>query len=264
MHRRLAFGLAVLALPACALDPSTDRSTAATSENVEQSSDALTVERSFEVDFSTCTEMASLTPVAIANLRPLVPAQYAIANEANGVGFVVVRISNCAGVAINGVGLGAGTVAQVGVNLVAPDGSGDIDNYTLYYDTTSAHFSARLRSFGFESRWLPGIDYARTGSTLSIAVPGRGYSVAGPVVAPTAPAVPFVADWWSAGRTSESKTATTLAAIQFSTATMTITTQPGSQLRAILGAPSATFPIFDSYNEFAAAHMTVTRRVVLP
>ena len=269
MHRRLAFGLAALVLPAlvlpaCALDGSADASTDTASENIAHASAAVTVERSFDVAFANCTEMASLTPVAIGNLRPLVPAQYAIANEANGAGFLVVRISNCAGVTVDGASEGPGTVAQVGVNLVAPSGSGDIDNYTLYYDTTSAHLSARLRSFGFDSRWLPGIEYATTGTSLSIAVPGRGYSVSGPVTPPTASAVPFVADWWSARRTSESKTTTTFTAIQFSTANMTITTARGSELRQVLGAPSATFPIFDSYNQFTIAHMTVTSRLTTP
>jgi hypothetical protein len=95
-------------------------------------------------------------------------------------------------------------------------------------------------------------------------VPGRGYSVGGPVDPPTAPGVPFVADWWSAARSSESKTATTLGSIQFSSAHMTLSTQPGSELRGIVGAPTATFPIFDSYNRFATAHMTVTRRITVP
>jgi hypothetical protein len=264
MNRSLAFGLAVLALPACALEGSSDSTTDRPNEKVAQSSAAVTVERSFDVDFSTCTEMASLTPVPIANIRPRVPAQYAIANEANGTGFVVVRIASCAGVKINGADIGAGTVAQVGVNLVSPDGTGDLDNYTLYYDTTSAVLTARLRAFGFESRWLPGITYADAGTSLTVSVPGRGYSVAGPVVPPTGPGIPFEADWWSATRSSESKTATTLGSIQFSTAHMTIATQPGSELRHIIGAPTATFPIFDSYNHFATAHMTVTRRVTVP
>jgi hypothetical protein len=263
MNRSLVLGLAALALPACSLEGSADP-TDQTNENAAQSSAAVTVERSFDVDFSTCTEMASLTPVPIANIRPLVPAQYAIANEANGTGFVVVRIASCAGVKINGNDIGAGTVAQVGVNLVAPDGSGDLDNYALYYDTTSAVFTARLRAFGFESRWLPGIQYTDLGTSLAIRVPGRGYSVAGPVDPPTAPGIPFEADWWSAARSSESKTATTLGSIQFSTAHMTISTQPASELRHIIGAPTATFPIFDSYNHFATAHMTVTRRVTPP
>lgn len=266
MHRKLAsaFALSALVLPACAVESSGDPPADPSSDNVAQSSAALTLERSFDVDFSTCTEMASLTPVPIANIRPLVPAQYAIANEANGTGFVVVRVASCGGVKINGANIGPGTVAQVGVNLVSPDGAGDLDNYTLYYDTTSAVLTARLRAFGFESRWLPGIQYTTTGTSLAINVPGRGYSVSGPVVPPSGPGVPFVADWWSASRSSESKTATTLGSIQFSTAHMTIATHPASALRQIIGAPTATFPIFDSYNQFSTAHMTVTRRVTLP
>lgn len=261
MKRSLVLGLAVLALPACALEGGADSKDDRTDEAVAQSAAAVTVERSFDVDFSNCTEMASLTPVPIANIRSLVPAQYGIAAEGNGVGFVVVRVASCAGVKIDGADIGGGTVAQVGVNLVSPDGSGDLDNYTLYYDTTSAVFTARLRAFGFDSRWLPGIQYTDAGTSLAVSVPGRGYSVSGPVDPPTAPGIPFEADWWSAGPSSESKTATTLPSIQFSTAHMTIATQPRSELRQIIGAPTATFPIFDSYNHFAAAHMTVTRRI---
>ncbi len=219
--------------------------------------------RSFDVDFSGCTEMASLTPVPVANVRARVPAGYALANEANGVTFVVVRIASCAGVAIDQRPVGGGTVAQVGVNLVSPDGTGDINNYTLWYYTTSQPLFVRLRALGVdEAQWVPGIDYryASTGpgtGRLDVTVPGRpAFTIGGPVTEPVGP-VPFVANWWGDSPRGRIRMNTTIPAIDFGGATMTLRTGARSELAEVLGATTATFPIFDSYNRFAAAHMVV-------
>lgn len=245
---------------ACAVDsaapPQADGTTGETTQ-------ALGAKRPFDVDFSGCSEMASLTPVPVANVRARVPAGYALANEVNGVTFVVVRIANCSGMSIDQRPVGGGTVAQVGVNLVSPDGTGDINNYTLWYYTTSQPLFVRLRAMGIdEAQWVPGIDYryAATGpgtGQLDITVPGRpAFTIGGPVTEPVGP-VPFVANWWGDSARGQIRMNTTLPAIDFGGATMTLHTGARSELAEVLGATTVTFPIFDSYNRFPAAHMVV-------
>jgi hypothetical protein len=243
--------------------------TAGSGEPAELGTDqeALAANLAFPVDFTNCTEMASLTPVPVAAVRSLVPSSYALANEAAGTTFIVVRIANCQDTAVAGHATGAGTVAQVGVNLVSPDGTGDINNYTLWYYTTNARLFARLRAIGVSAaQFVPNISYnfvstgAGTGN-LQIAVPGcPSFTVGGPVVVPTAAAVPFTANWWQDSRRGSVRMNTPIPAIQFSTATMTLHTSRSSELGEILGASTATFPIFDSYNTFPSAHMNVAYR----
>lgn len=235
-------------------------------ESVGEVRAAARPDRAFTVDFSGCSEMASLTPVPVANVRDKVPAGYALANEAAGTTFVVVRIASCSGMAIDGQPDGAGTVAQVGVNLVSPDGTGDINNYTLWYYTTSRALFRKLKRIGIgEAQWTPHIDYRYTATgpgapRLDVTVPGNpAFAVGGPVTATGAP-VPFTANWWGDRAHDRIRMNTVLPAIGFGGATMTLSTSPHSKLGRVLGAGTATFPIFDSYNEFAGAHMVVEER----
>lgn len=100
--------------------------------------------------------------------------------------------------------------------------------------------------------------------TLAIDVPSLSkarYSVTTQVIAPTAAAVPFVANWWQLDDDGVTKMNTTLPAIQFGSADTTVQTKPGSQLDDILGATTFdSFPVLDSFNTFPAAHMIVDRR----
>jgi hypothetical protein len=48
-------------------------------------------------------------------------------------------------------------------------------------------------------------------------------------------------------------------AIRFGSGTMTLTTDAHSALGRLIGGPSLTFPLLDSYNSFDTAHMVVHR-----
>ena len=254
--RRELIGFACIGLGAC--NGATD------GESVEAlgKSEAALTAGALDVDFQGCTEMASLAPAAVADLRPRVPLGYQIANEASGTGFVVVRVAACANVVIEGRSDGAGTVAQVGANLISPDGTGDINNYTLWYYTTSPRLFLRLLARGVNAQLTRDITFAVTptgggNAQLAVTVPGYpAFSVAGPVVLPTASPVPYVANWWRDHGGGHARMNTVLPAIQFSSAHLTLT-NPSNALGKIFGAATVTFPIFDSYNAFPDAHMTV-------
>jgi len=60
-----------------------------------------------------------------------------IAGAATGQASIVVRATSCESVAV-GQSPGQPTaVSQIGINLVPPDGTGDINNYTLIYVTNN-------------------------------------------------------------------------------------------------------------------------------
>lgn len=268
---RLAlFAPALLSLPllaACSgstMDSSASSTSQALSDN--DSYDADDDGSPFDVTFTDCTEQASLTNVPVANVRSLVPSHYALTNESSGSTVVVVRIANCKDVVVAGKDVGGGTVAQIGANLVSPDGTGNINNYTIYYSTTSKRLTRFLQRDGVPAQYVKNIDYGFTpdgkgGGSLAISV-GKPidspYKVSAQVVVPTAAPVPYTANWWADDDRQSTRMQTPIPAIAFGGATTTLTCDPKSNLGKILGGGSITFPDFDSYNAFYSAPMHVS------
>jgi hypothetical protein len=221
------------------------------------------------VRFDDCTEFAGLTAVPIDNIRHRVPSQYRLAGEPDGVGVVVFRTASCSAVSVDGGHARPAVVAQVGVNVEAPLGTGDINNYTLYFATDSPPLFARLRRAGVDVLSVPGLDYdysidsSGTRGTLFIDVPRPRhamYELSGPVNEPLPgdPGFPFVANWWRTARHGDVIMETMIPNIRFGDAIgVVVTTDPGSELESILGRTSASFPILAVRGVFATATMDV-------
>ncbi len=233
------------------------------SEQVGQTTDAIKESKTFDVQFSGCTEFAGIGLVPYANARPLVPAQFTLAGDTTN-SVIVVRVADCSGVIVDGHDVGAGTVSQIGLTIVAPDGTGDINNYTVWYDTTSEYLAKRLKKSGVNARHAPELDYDYTPNgdgtgNLSIESDRQPrYTVGGAVIEPTAAPVPFEANWFKASYSSTTKMDTPIAAIQFGQITSVLHTKAHSDLGKLIGGSSLTFPVLDSYNTFPAATMHVT------
>jgi hypothetical protein len=209
----------------------------------------------FDLEFNDCHDMASITPVPVANVRSLVPSHYQLTNESTGTALLVVRITTCKDIVVAGVDVAAGTVAQVGAEIVSPDGTGDINNYSFYYASSSLLIAAHLDAIGFGSEFVPGLRFdisADVGGdgTIAIHVPQlpSPYEVGGPVVFPTAPFAAFTANWYQdfGGKTIQMHTP--IPNISFGSGTMTLRTLPFSPLGRVLGAATVGFPDFDSFN----------------
>jgi hypothetical protein len=100
---------------------------------------------SFTVHFAGCTEFAGWGPVSLAEAQPLVPAGYVIAGAAMGQAAIVVRATSCLGVAVGQSPAQPTELSQIGINLVAPDGTGDINNYTVIYVTNNQALAEHFR-----------------------------------------------------------------------------------------------------------------------
>jgi hypothetical protein len=224
-------------------------------------------EDDFEVDFLGCTEVAALAILPYDDARPLVPAQYELAGDGT-FALMVVRIANCNNVKIDGKSTGESTVAQVGITIVPPDGDGDINNYTVHYDTDGKKLAKKLNDAGVsKARYVSKLDYDLDlgAGTLNINVPKPSkarYQVTASIIAPSSPGVPFVANWWEAGEDGEvTKMGTAIPSIQFGTSDTTLTVHPTSTLVDLIGGTVLTeFPALDSFNVFPSAHMVVDER----
>jgi hypothetical protein len=117
---------------------------------------------SFTVHFTGCTEFAGLGPVALAEAQLLVPAGYVIAGAAMGQAAIVVRATSCQGVAIGQSAAQPTELSQIGINLVAPDGTGDINNYTVIYVTNNRVLVENFQAAGLPAVFDPALAYEYT------------------------------------------------------------------------------------------------------
>jgi hypothetical protein len=229
-------------------------------ETVATTASALAKEP-LHVDFADCSELASITPLPVAQARTVVPADLALAGDGTVAPFVV-RVARCAAVSIDGVATGPGTVAQLGVSIVSPDGTGDINNYVAWYYTTSHTLAQRLRALGIPAEWVPDLTYQLAGGTLHIEVDHPGhptFAITAQVVEPGPAAVPFTANWWTETGPFLTKMSTPIPVIRFGGASTTLTTPANGALGRLLGTPVlSSFPYLDSFNRFPAAPMTVS------
>ena len=118
--------------------------------------------RSFTVHFSGCTEFVGWGPVSLAEARPLVPAGYVIAGAANGQAAIVVRATSCQGATVDQSPARPTELSQIGINLVAPDGTGDINNYTILYVTNNPALAERFQIAGLPAVLDPELTYEYT------------------------------------------------------------------------------------------------------
>lgn len=254
---RIQPSLVLLSLIACAGcgDP-------AGSEGVQQESLAAST-GDFDVDASDCTEFAGIGFVPRANAAPLVPAGYTLAGTPDNA-VIVVRVARCSQVAVDGKQPAPGTVAQIGISLVGPDSTADINNYTLWYTTDHALLHAKLTAAGVDAVFENDLSYQLVASGASGSLDATSgtaqtpaYEVTGSVVVPTSTPTTFTASWWANGQHGVVRSRTVFPDIRFSEASMTLTTPAGSALANLIGGTSLTFPLLDSHNAFATAHLEV-------
>jgi hypothetical protein len=223
-----------------------------------------------DVAFASCTEYAGFVPVPLANAARLVPSGFTVALAAPGEANAIVRVAHCASVVVAGRGTGAGTVAQLGVNIVSPDGTGDINNYTVWYDTDGAILFAALRQAGVNAAFDPLFFYSRqpkSDGTSAALVVANGFAPAPPfvidstVLIPTSAtqAIDFKANWWQENGGATAKMASDFPNILFGPESTGVTIEviPGTQLGNLIGAATGTFVGLSVSNVIPSATMHV-------
>ncbi|HET9929144.1 MAG TPA: hypothetical protein VFQ35_00590 [Polyangiaceae bacterium] len=216
----------------------------------------------FGVDFGSCTEVAAIGNVPRANVRPLVPAKYDLAGDAQNA-VLVARAVNCGAVSVDGKAARPTTLIQIGVSLVGAavaNPVADINNYTLWYVTDNSQLFAKLNSAGANAENSQHLSYTVTSGVFDFsASPARAPAVNlhGPVTPGIFPPQLFRATWWSDGNHGTIRMHTPFPQIRFGVATTTLTTPANSDLSRVIGGTSMTFSLLDSSNTFDSARMEV-------
>jgi hypothetical protein len=219
---------------------------------------------SLAVEFTSCVESIGVGLVPTGLAQALVPPAFHLVGEGQPVTPLVVRTADCGGIAVDGRRPRAGSIVQIGVVIVPPDGTGDINNYTLWYYTSDARLATRLQRLGVDAQHVPTIDYAfdpgpaGTSVPLDVAVPRPGrprLAVRGTVVASDASAGSFRANWWIQGDEGVVKMDTTVPDISIGGADLTLTTPARGPLGELVGGAELSFLVLQQFNTFGAAGM---------
>ena len=217
----------------------------------------------FPVEFTDCVESIGVTLVSTERARAYVPAPFILAGEGQPVTPLVVRTARCRGIAVNGYMPKAGEIVQIGLVIVPPDFTGDINNYTLWYYTSDAKLATQLRDAGVAAQHVPTIDYDfDTGdNSLFVRVPRPGsprLALFGTVSPSPNPAGAFLANWWQQADAGRVKMSTQVPTINIGGADLTLMTDPSNPLGQLIGSGSIGFPIIQQFNTFTTAHMGVS------
>jgi hypothetical protein len=223
--------------------------------------------RGFSVDFSQCTEFAGVGPVDFTRASSLVQPAFTTLPVGSTAG-IVVRATRCASAQVNG-GPGVPTIiSQIGIEIVPPDGTGDINNYTLIYVTDNAQLALAFRLAGLPSMFDPTLTYEftydSTGKFGELYVEAEGpalpaYFLTGTETDPSGAGFDFKANWWFQGFAGVIKQASDFPDIAFGPANVTLHTSRESVLGELIGGNTdADFHFLPVRGVYATAHMDVT------
>jgi len=222
----------------------------------------------FTATLEDCTEMIGFGPVPMAIVRPLVPSNYTIVELGPGTAGLVVRAARCEQVRIGSSPAKPASVGQIGIAIIAPDGSGDINNYTLFYATSSVPLAEALRDAGLPAGLdsMLAVEFTPSPSGevyAAVAPPGvTAWFVSGSASEPPpGSGAPVTANWWFQTRRGNLKMATTIPAINYGAASFALHTSKQSSLGQIIGGNTdGNFIFFNARGVFSTGTMKVSSK----
>lgn len=196
------------------------------------------------INFTQCTEFAGVGPVSFGKASAVVPPQFTALSTGTGTGGIVVRAGSCTGVSVNGGPAIPTMFSQVGVEIVPPDNTGDINNYLLFYISDNRDLVVALNRAGAPALYDPNLlyqfTYDSTGKSGVLYVEAEAwgvpsYTIYGTETDPTAPYGDFTANWWAVTPQGLLKEAGNYPNISFGTANNTVFTDKNSKLGQLIG-----------------------------
>lgn len=225
---------------------------------------ALAANVSFNVQFDQCGEFVGIGLVPMANARALVPPQYTLAADPKtGQAMIVVRVTSCQSVSVDGKNPKPAHTAQIGISVVIPGSTAQIDNYLLWFVTDLGVLHGKLQAAGLQNGndQQLSVVFAPSGATGPLHIDVNSprfpaFPVTGVITSPPGSPVPFVANWYADTRNGTLRMHTVFD-IGFGSADAGVTPEPGSALAELIGSDTDTlhFGVLDSYNEWKAATM---------
>jgi hypothetical protein len=221
---------------------------------------ALAANVSFDVQFDQCGEFVGIGLVPFDKARKLVPPQYTLAVY-DGKAMIVVRVASCQSVSVDGKNPKPAHTAQIGISVVIPGTTAQIDNYLLWFVTDSGVLHGKLQAAGIQNGndQQLSVVFAPSGATgplhIDVNAPRfPAFPVTGVITSPPGAPTPFVANWYADTRNGTLRMHTEFN-IGFGSADAGVAPEAGSALAELIGSDPLQFGLLDSYNEWKAAKM---------
>jgi hypothetical protein len=213
-----------------------------------------------------CTELIGFGPVPLAAVQPLVPPRFQVVPIVPGNAGLVVRASSCSRVSLDGQGPEPVLVAQIGIAIASPDGTGDINNYSLLYVTNSKRLADALQDAGLPAQWDGAFAYEFTPNAagsgelyVAVSPAGGPYFLTGNASPPPGPPSPVVANWWFAARESVVKMSTSIPGIAYGPSTAVLHTSKFTAIGNLIGGNTdAAFLFLNARGVFASGQLVVS------
>lgn len=214
----------------------------------------------FQVRFDSCVESIGVGLAPTPSIQSQIPDGFIPVGANDPVTPIVVRTARC-NLSILGHVRERRKIVQIGAVIVPPDGTGDINNYCIYYYTDDLVLALALNLSGVKAQYVPVLQYnVGVDGDFSVRVPipaNPRLAIRGSVVPSNVPVGAFVANWWQSGYLGSVKMTTTVPAIKIGGADLQLTTPSNSSLASLLGTSEVGFPILQQFNGFDAATMNV-------
>jgi hypothetical protein len=160
-------------------------------------------------------------------------------------------------------------MVAIGINIVAPDGTGDINNYTLVYLSNNPLLVENFLAAGLPAQYDPQLTYEYAAvlsgdGNLFVSADSRDvapYFIYGPETAPPPnSATVFLANWWYAPHGDwKMRQQSLFPAISFGASSVTFYTASTSMLGKLIGGNTfSNFSVLALHGVYPSAHMEVT------
>jgi hypothetical protein len=210
--------------------------------------------RDFTAGLRDCTGLIGFGSAPLAVAAPLVPSNYTVVNIAGTAGLVV-RASSCKQVGMDGSAGEPVFVSQIGIAILTPDGTGNINHYQLLYVTNDENLADTLQRAGVPAQVDREFAYEFTHGMNN--QPGEVYVAAGDPPS----GAPVVANWWFNDGKRVVKLSTSIPSIAYRAANLVFHTSRMSPLGSLIGGNSdANFAFFSGRGVFGMGQFRVATK----
>lgn len=226
-----------------------------------------------EVTLTGCTEEVGLDVIPADNARALVPEEFdlVLADEAGELAVIIVRVVDCAGIAVDNRPPTPGKFMHIGINVANGDATAFINNYQLWFATNHRPLRRAMRQAGLKADFDNlTFDYTPNGDgtgaiDIEVSPPqAPEFEATGTGFLLDIPRGPFIASWWAEGRRGLIQMRGDYQDVLFGVSDAVLTTPECSDLAELAGRTTLGFAVLNTYNDVPAGQVSVSVGAVDP
>jgi hypothetical protein len=218
----------------------------------------------FTIALTECVESVGVGLVSSERAQRLVPPPFKLLNNGEPVTPLVVLAMQCQGIAVADAAPSAGIIVQVGLLIAPPDGTGEINTFSLWHFTTHSLLARSLRSVGLNTQYVPTIRYdvtlgGKAGSTqISVPAPAQPTLALDGVISAASQPIAFNGSWWAKVDNGLLKLNSIVPSGLVREVQLALTTHADSSLGHLIGDAALDFAILQRFNTFTHAQTQVS------